>query len=59
MTSLGQSPTYPEVQKARDRTSLVDQWLTVSWPIQGTWTRSLVWEDSTCLRVVKPMHHDF
>ena len=24
--------------------------------IEGTWTRSLVWEDTTCRRAAKPMH---
>ena len=27
-------------------------------PMQGTWVPSLVWEDSTCCRAVKPRHHN-
>ena len=27
--------------------------------MQGTWVRSLVWEDSTCLRATKPPRHNY
>ena len=27
--------------------------------MQGTWVRSLVWEDPTCLGATKPMHHNY
>ena len=32
----------------RNRTVLVVQWLGICLPMQGTWVRSLAWEDSTC-----------
>ena len=32
----------------RNRTLLVVQWLGICLPMQGTWVRSLAWEDSTC-----------
>ena len=34
----------------RNRTVLVVQWLGICLPMQGTWVRSLAWEDSTCPR---------
>ena len=36
-------------------TSLVAQWLSIRLPVQGTWVRSLVWEDPTCGRATKPV----
>ena len=38
-------------------TSLVAQWIRLHLPMQGTWVRSLVWEDSMCCGATKPMHH--
>ena len=35
--------------------SLVAQWLRIRLPMQGTWVRALVWEDSTCRGATKPM----
>ena len=40
-------------------TSLVVQWLKICLPIQGTWVRSLVWEDLTCLRPARTMRHNY
>ena len=40
-------------------TSLVAQWLRIHLPMQGTWVRALVWEDPTCCRAAKPMHHSY
>ena len=40
-------------------TSLVVQWLRQCLPGQGTWVRSLVQEDPTCLRAAKPVHHNY
>ena len=40
-------------------TSLVAQWLRICLPLQGTWVQSLVWEDPTCRRATKPMHHNY
>ena len=41
------------------RTSLEVQWIRICLPTQGTWVQSLVWEDSTCLRAMKPVHHNY
>ena len=38
----------------QNRTSLVVQWLRIHLPMQGTWVRSLVQEDSTCCQASKP-----
>ena len=38
---------YGFIFKFRFRTSLVVQWLRILLPIQGTYVRSLVWDDST------------
>ena len=39
--------------------SLVVQWFRICLPIQATQLRSLVLEDSTCLRATKPVHHSY
>ena len=36
----------------------VVRWLRIHLAMQGTWVRSLVREDSTCLRAAKPGHQD-
>ena len=38
------------------RTSLVVQWIRICLPMQGTWVRSLVWEDPTCFGATMPVH---
>ena len=45
--------------KIDGRTSLVAQWLRICLPMQGTRVRALVWEDPTCLRATKPVHHNY
>ena len=40
-------------------TSLVAQWLRMRLPVQGTRIQALVWEDPTCCRVTKPVHHNY
>ena len=40
-------------------TFLVVQWLRIYQPMQATRVRSLVQEDTTCCRAVKPMHHHY
>ena len=40
-------------------TSLVVPWLRTCLPMQGTWVRSLFWEDSTCHRATKPAHLNY
>ena len=41
------------------RASLVAQWLRICLPMQGTWVQALVWEDPTCCRATKPVHHNY
>ena len=41
------------------RTSLVVHQFWVHLPVQGTWIRSLVWEDPTCNGAYKPMCHSY
>ena len=41
------------------RTAQVAQWLRICLPMQGRRVRSLVWEDPTCSRTTKPMHHNY
>ena len=40
-------------------TFLVGQWLRICLPRQGTWVRSLVWEDSTYRGAAKPASHNY
>ena len=40
-------------------TSLVVQRIRIFLPLQGPLVRSLVWENSTCHGVAKPMHHNY
>ena len=40
-------------------TSLVVPWLRICLAMQETWVRSLVQEDSTCLRATKPLWHSY
>ena len=47
------------IQKQLIWASLVAQWLRIRLPMQGTRVRALVWEDPTCRRATKPMHHDY
>ena len=37
--------------------SLVEQWLRICLPMQGTRVRALVWEDPTCRGAAGPMSH--
>ena len=52
-------PEEDRHQQAKVRTSLVAQWLRIRLPMQGIWVRSLVWEDPTCCRAGKPVHHNY
>ena len=45
--------------KINRETSLVLQWLRVCLPMQGTWVRSLVQQDSTCCGAAKPVCHNY
>ena len=45
--------------KKKPGTSLVTQWIRISLPMQGTWIRSLIWEDPTCTWETKPMSHSY
>ena len=35
------------------------QWLRIRLPMQGTWVRTLVWEDPTCCGAIEPMRHNY
>ena len=35
------------------------QWISVCLPMQGTQVQFLVWENSTCHRATKPVHHSY
>ena len=48
-----------ENRKITSGTSLVAQWLRIHLPMQGTWVRSLVWEDPTCCGATKPLCHNY
>ena len=39
--------------------SLVAQWLRIHLPMQGTWVRALVQEDTTCCGATKPVRHNY
>ena len=41
------------------RASLGAQWIRIPLPRQGKQVRTLVWEDPTCRRATKPMHHNY
>ena len=45
--------------KCKTRAFLVAQWLGICLPMQGTRVRALVWENPTCLRATKPVHHSY
>ena len=47
------------VFKTYHRASLVAQWLRIHLPMQGTWVRSLAWEDPTCHGATKPVRHNY
>ena len=40
-------------------TSLVAQWIRICLPMQGTWVRTLVWEDPTCRGATRPVRHNY
>ena len=46
-------------QNQVDRASLVAQWLRIQLPMQGTWVRVLVQEDTTCRGATKPVRHNY
>ena len=52
-------PPSPWYQNQTKRASLVAQWLRICLPVQGTWVRSLVWEDPPCRRAAEPVHHNY
>ena len=47
------------IRKCLYGTSLVVQWLGIYLPMQGTWVRSLLWEDSTNHGATKPMSDNY
>ena len=47
------------VSKGHIGTSLVAQWLRIHLGMQGTWVRSLVWQDPTCCGATKTVSHNY
>ena len=47
------------IKKHVSWTTLAVQWLRIHLPTQGTWVRSLVREDSTCLGASKAMNCNY
>jgi len=46
--------------KRNPRNSLVVEWIRIPLPMQGTWVRSLVWEDPICHRAyVNPVNYNY
>ena len=43
----------------RPGASLVEQWLRIRLPMQGTRVRVLVWEDPTCRGATRPVSHNY
>ena len=43
----------------KSRASLIAQWLRICLALQETPVSSPVWEDPTCLRAAKPVHHNY
>ena len=50
---------YSTLKRRKSGTSLVAQWLRIHLPMQGTWVRSLVQEDTTCHGATKTVHHNY
>ena len=49
----------PSLKHTYSWTSLVEQWLRIHLPMQGTRVRFLVWEDLTCCRATKLVRHNY
>ena len=45
------------LKKEKTGASLMAQWVRIHLPVQETWVGFLVWEEPTCLRAAKLMHH--
>ena len=52
-------PDICPIKNGYSRASLMEQWLRIRLPVQGTWVRSLVREDPTCRRATKPVCHNY
>ena len=53
------APHFLASECHKDATTLVIHCLRIHLPMQGTWVRSLVHEDSTCCRATKPVFHSY
>ena len=53
------TPRWSSPFKMLWRASLVAQCLRICLPVQGTRVQALVWEDPTCHRATKPLHHSY
>ena len=45
--------------KVLSATSLVVEWIRIHLLVQGKGVQYLVWEDNTCFRATKPIHHNY
>ena len=52
-------PLTDEWIKKMWQASLVEQWLRICLPMQGTRVRALVWEDPTCHGATGPVSHNY
>ena len=50
---------YSAIKKDEIGTSLVEQWLRIRLPVQGTRVRALVREDPTCRGAIGPVHRNY
>ena len=50
---------HSDISYENFRTSLVAKWVRIYLPIERTGVGSLVWEDSTCWRAMKPVCHNY
>ena len=57
--ALGYTFDIKFLSRGNEGDSLMVQWLRICLPMQGTRVRSLVWEDPTCRRATKPVHHNY
>ena len=56
--SVGILAVFPFLYIGYGGTSLVAQCLRFRLPMQGTWVRSLAWDDPTCCGATKPVRHN-
>ena len=55
----GSESLHSDISYENFRTPLVAKWVRIYLPMERTWVGSLVWEDSTCQRAMKPVCHNY